>query len=139
MMHIIIAKTMDFSSEVSPITKITDTAAYKIYLPILVIVNFIIWFYAGFAFFYDDDFETAKEIRKVAIRLSITWFILTIMADIIIWLVLPLPMQLTFDDKYTGYGWLYILIYLMTFIGAMLGVRPTYLQHKRIERNRSNN
>jgi len=126
--HVIIANYFGFNSEVTPLSKITNSAAYELSLPFVAIVHFPIFVLVSFSFFVDAEFENPKEIYKQGLELILLFAILTFLADMFIWVITPLPAQVSFFEFFLKNGYWQVLKYLLIGLATFLGVRPYFIK-----------
>lgn len=97
----------------------SQAPAYLMTIPYHPLLNLLVWPIYGWLYLR----TTAKEQReKEAFRLGAFWAIITIVVDVIGWVLVPHPWAMTFKQMYVDYQPWISLIYLIIFISPLMAV-----------------
>jgi hypothetical protein len=106
----------------------SQAPAYLMTIPYHWILNLLVW--PPFAWLYLRGIVIDQR-KKEAIRLGAFWAIITIVVDVIGWVLVPHPWAMTFKEMYIDYQPWITFIYLIIFFSPLMVISP------RIYRTRS--
>lgn len=103
----------------TPIKSIYDIVPYVRTLPFHPLYNIIVW--PIFAVIYFKQ-ANPENILLEAIIIAITWSLITIIFDLIAWVLIKHPWSMTWKEMYLDYQPWLTLIYLSIFVSPFIGV-----------------
>ncbi len=113
-------KVLKIENKMSKISTMYDIVAYAKTVPFHPLYNIIIW--PIFAYLYLREISTAN-IWSEALILGTSWVLITIIFDLLGWVIVKHPWRMTFKEMYVDYQpwitFIYISIFISPFISAL--------------------
>ncbi len=85
--------------------------AYLMTIPFHPLLNLLVW--PLFGWLYLRSLTSRTRIQNEALRLGVFWTVITVLVDLIGWVLIPHPWQMTFKEFYVDYQPWITLIYLI--------------------------
>jgi hypothetical protein len=92
----------------------SQAPAYLMTIPYHPLLNLVVW--PWFAWLYLRSVTGTRKPGNEALRLGIFWAVITIVIDLIGWVLIPHPWAMTFKEFYIDYQPWITLIYLIIFV-----------------------
>ncbi len=92
----------------------TQAPAYLMTLPYHSILNLLVW--PWFAWLYLRGLSPDVPFAREGIRLGIFWVVITMIVDLVGWVLIPHPWRMTFKEFYVDYQPWINLIYLIILL-----------------------
>lgn len=97
--------------------EIIHDPAYLLSQKLYPILNLLFWLFASWKYFSKSPY--AKPDYNEAIKLGLFWLIIALPMDLIVYVLIPTPLSLSFNDFYHGqFPWIYFT-YLSVFISPL--------------------
>lgn len=114
---------------------VTQAPAYTMTLPYHPLLNLFVW--PLFSWWYLRGLSPEVVRMREAIRLGLFWTVVTILVDLVGWVLIPHPWQMTFKEFYVVYQPWITLIYLVILSSPIVVARlqPTYSVQRLKEAN----
>jgi hypothetical protein len=93
---------------------LTQAPAYLMTLPYHPILNLLVW--PWFAWLYLRGLSPDVPRAREGIRLGIFWVVITMLVDLVGWVLIPHPWRMTFKEFYVDYQPWINLIYLIILL-----------------------
>jgi hypothetical protein len=101
-----------------PIKSMYDIVPYAKTIPYHPLYNIIVW--PIFAFIY-YNMVNPENLWLEALIIAITWCLVTIIVDVIAWVLIKHPWSMTWKEMYLDYQPWLTLIYLSIFVSPFIG------------------
>ena len=100
---------------------VTQAPAYLMTLPYHPLLNLLVW--PLFGWWYLGSISPQVPPRGEALRLGAYWLVITIVVDLVGWVLIPHIWQMTFKEFYLEYQPWITLIYLIIFLSPIVTAR----------------
>ena len=113
---------------------ISNTDGYQFTTPFRFVWNLVVWYFGAYYFLKSMDTQVKESVKSLTKKVALIWLGLTILTDYVLWVALPIPMQMTFHQRYVQEGLWHLLTYLSIVVGTYLGAREVirkYIDAKR--------
>jgi len=97
-----------------------DILAYAATVPFHPLYNIILW--PLFAYLYYKMAKPMKNYWETALNLGLSWTIITIIFDLVAWVLIHHPWAMTWKEMYLDYQPWLMLIYISIFISPFIGM-----------------
>jgi hypothetical protein len=110
---------------------VTQAPAYLMTLPYHPLLNLVVWPF--FAWFYLRQ-VTAENRKKEALRLGVFWAAITIVIDLIGWILIPHPWAMAVKEFYVDYQpWITMIYLIILFtpsaVVPFMSLKPATVRH----------
>ena len=103
-----------------PVKTMYDILPYAATVPFHPLYNIILW--PLFAFLYYKMVKPIKNYWKTTLNLGLSWVIITIIFDLVAWVLIHHPWAMTWKEMYLDYQPWITLIYISIFISPFIGM-----------------
>jgi len=100
---------------------VTQAPAYLMTLPYHPLLNLLIW--PLFGWWYLSSLSPQVSRMREALRLGAYWTVITIVVDLLGWVLIPHIWRMTFKEFYVDYQPWITLIYLVIFLSPIAAAR----------------
>lgn len=97
---------------------VTQAPAYTMTLPYHPLLNLLVW--PLFGWWYLRSLSPEVPRLREALRLGIYWTVITMVVDLVGWVLIPHIWRMTFQEFYVGYQPWITLIYLVIFASPII-------------------
>lgn len=110
-------KVLKMENRTEKISSMYDVVAYAKTIPFHPIYNIVIW--PIFAYLYLSQ-SASGEIWRSALLVGASWMLITVILDLIGWVLIKHPWRMTFKEMYVSYQPWITLIYICIFVSPLI-------------------